>query len=232
MKLLMPTNAYVMNEIRAFVAMNRGEVIESTKGLIIDYPGALYNVTGSTKDPKEVENYKGLAWKALLNKHSVFTGASCYVTSPLPRTGSSHAQFDVGGHMTPNPNGVVTVGADSYLIPLCKWHNSTSRDGIAFAHSKTKVLKLLGFMQGDSVITFRMRMENESTLLFLHPNRKYWISRNLSDGENQANVIASLKSISPTPNIQEYAIFEKQDDGFYKIITNIPEDARPPDIHV
>lgn len=231
MKLLMPS-AYERNEIRAFVALNRGKVLHSTDALIVDYPGVLYNVTGSTEDPKAVENHKGLAWKALLNQHSVFSGASCYVTDPLPNTGSSHAKFDVGGHMTPNPDGVVDVGADSYLMPLCKWHNSTSRDRKPFAHSKTKMLKLLGFMQGDSATTFGLRMRDTSTLLYLGPPSKDRAFKEIIDSANKRNLIALHKSIANFPNILEYAIFEKQDDGFYKIITNLPKVARPPDILV
>ncbi|MFQ6403146.1 hypothetical protein ACIDE9_00145 [Methylophilus sp. 'Pure River'] len=224
MKLLMPS-ATGVEVVRAFVAMYRGKMIQSTSADVIDYPGVLYNVTGSTKDPKAVKGYKGLAWKALLKEYPDFYETSCYVTNPiLSKRATSHPGFDVGGHMTPNPSGVVQRGADSYLMPLCKWHNSTRRNGTAFSHSKTKVLKLRGYMEGDSAITFAMRMGNNHahTLLFLAPGSKKWDFIALSDAVKQGFDRVPLKAILTSP-IQEYAIFEKRDDGFYIVSSNISE---------
>ncbi|MEM7791889.1 MAG: hypothetical protein AAF546_10855 [Verrucomicrobiota bacterium] len=80
------------------------------------------------------------------------------MTAPLPdRPGTSHPGFDVGGHMTPNENGRVPTGGVCYLMPLCKWHNSTRRDGTPFEHDETKMLQLTGYMEGDIAMTFAAR---------------------------------------------------------------------------
>ena len=216
-------NKIEIDVVRKFVAQYRGKMILSTGAQVIDFPGDLYNVTGSTKDPKAVRDYKGLAWKALLKKYPEFTAVNCYVTNPLPTKSSSHPGFNVGGHMTPNPSGVVQYGAESYLIPLCKWHNSTRRNGVAFSHSNTKVLKLTGYMQGDAAITFALRMDNDNkhTILFRDSPRNGWNFTKLSDAKKQDFDKESFKSILPNSNFQEYAIFEKLGEGFVITSSNI-----------
>jgi hypothetical protein len=130
----------------------------STGFKVIDYAGVLYNVEGSTDDP----DIDGNNWKKLLIRNGI--DGDCYVTDPLPdREGTSHPGFNVGGHMTPNADGHVPIGGNCYLMPLCKWHNSTSKDGTPFKHTKTKMLKLSGYMEGDIAITFAARMPGDAT---------------------------------------------------------------------
>lgn len=124
----------------------------STDAKVVHYVDPLYNVDGSTDDP----DINGQNWKQLLISHGI-TG-DCYVTDPLPDGRSSHPNFNVGGHMTPNETGSVPTGGTCYLMPLCNWHNSTYRNGIPFEHTSTKMLKLLGYMEGEPAVTFTARM--------------------------------------------------------------------------
>ena len=138
--------------LRDFASRYHGIGLFSTGATALDYDGVLYNVEGSTGDP----DIDGANWKKLLITKGI--DGDCYVTDPLPdRDGTSHPGFNVGGHMTPNANGRVPLGGTCYLMPLCKWHNSTRRDGTAFAHEKTRMLKLSGYMEGDLAATFAAR---------------------------------------------------------------------------
>lgn len=207
-------NAIEVNKIRKFIDIHRGAIVQSTGFLVVHYSGDLYNVSGSTPDPKAVPGYKGATWTKLLKGNSHFAGKSCYVTDPGPKKPSTHPGFDVGGHMTPTSNGAVEDG-ECYLMPLCKWHNSPYRNGITFKHTETKMLKLIGYMQGDVALTFKMRMAKTHTLLYLDPYSKSWVFKELSDDEKQGIVRMSLTSKSNTLNSEEFAIFEKQGDNFF-----------------
>lgn len=146
----MPNNEQAL---RDFALRHRGIKLFSTGSRVVHYDGVLYNVEGSTGDP-EID---GANWKALLISNGI--NGDCYVTDPLPDgDGTSHPGFNVGGHMTPNADGHVPNGGICYLIPLCKWHNSTSRDGTPFEHEETEMLELSGFMEGDIAATFTARM--------------------------------------------------------------------------
>lgn len=139
--------------LRKFANQHQDAVLLSTGSTVVSFGEVLYNVVGSTDDP----DIDGLSWKQLLIRNGI--DGDCYVTAPLPnRTGTSHPGFDVGGHMTPNADGHVPNGGVCYLMPLCKWHNSTRRDGIPFEHEKTKMLKLTGYMEGDLAMTFAARL--------------------------------------------------------------------------
>src|SRR5690606_12242697 len=121
-----------------FLKQAGDQVIESTSAKVTTYSGVLYNVEGSTSDPKIGK--KG--WKELLIAEGI-SGPNCYVTNPNPS--GTHPDFSVGGHMTVNPDGSVPTGGTCYLMPLCWFHNNASKDGIAYSHTQTSMLLLSGY---------------------------------------------------------------------------------------
>jgi hypothetical protein len=161
---LVDTRSTQMNEniaaqaVADFVSRYSGIHIESTSATPVNYSGVLYNVNGSTPDPK----INGVTWKQLLIYYGI--NSNCYVTHPLPGGGTSHPQFSVGGHMTVHSNGSVPTGGSCYLMPLCYWHNSTSNNGVAFQHSNTYMLQLSGYMQDELAATFLARMPGDAPL--------------------------------------------------------------------
>jgi len=64
--------------------------------------------------------------------------------------------------MTPDETGLVEQGEICYLMPLCKWHNSTSRNRTPFEHTETSMLELSGYMQSDLAVTFLARMPGDA----------------------------------------------------------------------
>lgn len=153
--------------------------IESTGATRVNYTGGLYNVSGSTDDPKHVPNNNGVAWKQLLINYGI--NGQCYVTNANP--GGSHPDFSVGGHMTPNQNGVVATGGVCYLMPLCHWHNSTSRNGVLFSHTNSNMLRLSGYMQGELALTFQIRLPSSEPFALLCKKDGEWSYRDLSQAE-------------------------------------------------
>ena len=145
-------------QLEQFVARFGDMRIQSTGATVTTYSGNLYNVVGSTSDPK----IDGQAWKALLQSYGI--SGNCYADTPLAPGTSSHASFNVGGHVTQNANGNVPTGGNCYLMPLCSWHNSTARNGQAFQHTQTQMLELSGYMQGEAAATFLARMPGEAPL--------------------------------------------------------------------
>ncbi len=166
--------------IRNFVDRFGGATIKSTGAFTANYSDVLYNVSGSTIDPP----IDGKNWRELLLAHGI-TG-ECYVTNGDAPVGSSHAGFDVGGHMTPNPDGHVPFGADSYLMPLCKWHNNPARNGVAFTHEKTFMLRLTGYLQSEIAATFMARMPSEETHALVFASDDTIKSANLTDEQVDA----------------------------------------------
>jgi len=143
--------------LKDFADRYRGIGLLSTGARVVPYAGVLYNVEGSSDDPE----IGGDGWRQLLLDHGI--SGDCYVTDPLPdRDGTSHPGFDVGGHMTPDPEGRVETGGICYLMPLCKWHNSKHRDRTAFEHTKTEMLELSGYMEADLAATFLARLPGEA----------------------------------------------------------------------
>ncbi len=137
--------------IADFARMAGGARILSTGWALTDFAGDLFNVSGSTDDPDIGGN-----WLELLRDAEILD--LCYVTHPVPtKPKTSHPDKLVGGHMTTDPEGYVPIGGISYLMPLCKWHNHIARNGIAFQHEKTRMLKLFGYMQGEPLATFVAR---------------------------------------------------------------------------
>lgn len=127
----------------------------STGAKEVDYKGVLYNITGSSRDPRI-----GDSWKQLLLSSGI--NGNCYVTNPPAEGGTSHPNFNVGGHMTPSPLGYAKPGGICYLMPLCKWHNSTARDKTPFEHYETRMLELSGYLEGELAATFEARMPGDA----------------------------------------------------------------------
>lgn len=213
-----------IEQVRLFVNRYGKIGLFSTGAKIVDFSDDLYNVTGSTEDPKEVREYKGLAWKKLLIRLLDLEDASCYVTNEAPDGESSHPNFGVGGHMTPKSTGKVPDGGITYLMPLCKWHNSTGRDGTAFEHSETRMLQLSGFMEGDSAVTFAMRLPSDEQFSLLHYDRANgtWefskLSREKALGFN-AQPLSTLVDVAKPA--QDYALFERKGDRYFVVDTNL-----------
>lgn len=182
-------------------------VLKSTSATVVQYPGTLYNVDGSTDDPK----IDGVTWKQLLIDNGI--NGNCYVTSPLPTDDSSHPSFNVGGHMTPNSDGSVAIGGICYLMPLCSWHNSKQRDGVPFAHTETTMLQLSGYMQAEPAATFLARQPGDApytmvgadgTQLTVHPIGKAQVA-----ALKTARPLAAGEMSGPA----HYLIFRQVHDG-------------------
>jgi len=140
---------------REFFQMHSDFHLFSTRDEIANYSGDLFNVDGSSCDPKLDKS-----WKKLLKSRGI--NSPCYVTNIEP-AGKSHPKGWLGGHMTDDKNGQVANGGECYLMPLCSWHNSTARNKVAFKHTKTKMLKLSGYMNCDTPLTFALRKEGKNT---------------------------------------------------------------------
>jgi hypothetical protein len=209
-----------------FVKRSTGLNLYSTGSKVINFSGDLYNVTGSTKDPKSIPRHLGDSWKNQLIAAGL-GGEDCYVTNSPAKKKSSHPNFLVGGHMTTKRNGVVAVGADSYLMPLCKWHNSTKRDGVAFEHTKTKMLKLSGYMQGELASSFLLRsrvpVPEPFGIMYFDQKTMVWSHMNLNSA--QALKLGSKESVIDDTD-QVYVLFERKNVGESSYIindVNLPE---------
>lgn len=167
-----------LNRVKDFVATMKSKRMLSTGATVVHYSGVLYNVQGSTHDPKEVPGHEGLSWKSLLKINGI--EGNCYVSEP--RGEGSHPDFSVGGHMTPNQDGSVSNGI-TFLMPLCYWHNSTSRDGIPFTLSENKMLRLTGYNLGELEATFKMRLPNSKPYSVLYYNNDHWDFLDVSEEE-------------------------------------------------
>lgn len=178
----------------------------STGSQLVNYSGVLYNVDGSSDDPK----INGESWKGLLISNGI--NSSCYVANETP-SGNSHPRFSVGGHMTPNQNGKVDIGADSYLMPLCSWHNSKARDRVPFNLSKTLMLRLSGFMEGELAATFMARLPSEKRHAIIYSGGDELMSANLSEPE----ALAVEKGQQPegifVNQLSDFVLMERIDQG-------------------
>lgn len=190
-----------------FVERNQGNAIGSTGAAAVTFSGGLYNVQGSTYDPHHVPGNPG-SWMALLAAYNIPITSSCYVTNPLPSDPStSHPTYSKGGHMTINQNGGVT-GGTCYLMPLCAWHNNSSRIDL-FSHTgHDNMVKLTGYMTGELAATFQIRMPCTDPFAILYHAEEGWTYQNLSKGQ-----AANLKSgfLATLRNGQEvdYVLFER-----------------------
>ena len=177
---------------RAFAKSAEPGKVRSTGARIVTFTGDLYNVDESSDDPSQVPGHVGDSWSGLLVANEL--GGPCNaVTSGdyAPPPGSSHPGFDVGGHMTENADGTVTLGT-CFLMPLCSWHNHKSRDGVPFALESQTVLKLTGYMQPEPAVTFLLRMPSDEPTAALVHEGDAWRHANLSEAEAESLVRGGL----------------------------------------
>jgi hypothetical protein len=78
------------------------------------------------------------------------------------------------------------------------------------------MLKLTGFMEGDSGVTFALRMENDSkyTKLFFDEGAGDWAFQKVPDDDAIAFLQQPKLSVAALRLTDEYAIFEKRGDRF------------------
>lgn len=200
-------------EVIKFFQVHKNVGLYSTSAKKIYVTSDVYNVSGSTADPK----IGGKSWKQLLISNGI--NDDCYVTNHAPPSGTSHADFSVGGHVTKNSDGKVKTGDISYLMPLCYWHNSTRRDGKAFKHTQTEMLKLEGFMKGDTGITFMARIsdgEDEPSRIIFETDDG-WDFKKMDNIERQTLLENKVFQLFDTADRVSYFVINRNDaDGrFY-----------------
>ena len=194
--------------LAGFAARHQGAVLRSTSAALIDHAGPLYNVTGSTADPR----IDGQNWKRLLIGQGIAPDLPCYVDHP-PAGGRSHPGFDVGGHMTPNPDGRVAGGGICYLMPLCHGHNSTAMNGRPFTLARTRMLELSGFMLDDLALTFEARMIAAPYVRIQKDGDTWRVSA-------AKTPMAEGRSPGATP--QNYLEFRREGTGFVLAAAELP----------
>ncbi|MBN8809445.1 MAG: hypothetical protein J0I47_14590 [Sphingomonas sp.] len=194
-------------QLREFVDKYSGMRIQSTSAKVVTYTNGLYNVDGSTWDPK----IDGKNWKPLLEFYGI--GGNCYVTSPLPTKPSSHPGFNVGGHMTQNDKGSVPTGGQCYLMPLCSWHNGKANDGVLFSHTQTKMLQLSGYMQGEAVATFLARLPSDAPLSLVFLDEDGLSYRNIADEPGAAAQTLAADDGPSTADSGPYVLLRQHIDG-------------------
>jgi hypothetical protein len=211
--------ANIEQALKDFATRYKGIELLSTGADRVSYSGVLYNVSGSSTDP-EIDSG---GWKKLLISKGI--DGDCYVTDPLPdRDGTSHPGFDVGGHMTTNADGHVTRGGISYLMPLCKWHNSKGRDGIPFEHDETEMLKLTGYMLGDLALTFAARLPGDDAFRLVSLEGDALAARPI--GTPKLRLFSARDTGLAMP--RSYLLFRKvQEDGEVRFVI---DDASFPDL--
>lgn len=176
--------------------------VRSTGANLVNYSGILYNVDGSSTDP----NIDGNSWKRLLINSGI--NAPCYVTNPTP-SNNSHPGFNVGGHMTPNADGSVKTGADSYLMPLCSWHNSKGRDGVMFSHTNTLMLKLSGYMLSEIAASFMARLPSEEHYAIIYAAGDEWENANLTEPQAVDVSAGELSDDVLACNLDQFVLLER-----------------------
>jgi hypothetical protein len=199
--------------------------IQSTGAAVVSHSGPLYNVDGSTPDPK----IAGVTWKQLLINHGIGSLGNnhCYATTPLPGVPSSHPSFDVGGHVTTNSSGAVGTGGFCYLMPLCTWHNSTARNHQPFSPSPKVMLKLTGYMQAELAATFVARLPTDAPYTLVGAHGTEVFTADLEQPQ-VGTVWASQKdAVTGGPFPEHYLLFRQiRENG---TISYVLEDAQLPD---
>ena len=202
--------------LRDFAIRYRDIGLFSTGARVVHYEDVLYNVEGSTGDP----DIDGANWRELLISYGI--DGDCYVTAPLPdREGTTHPRFMVGGHMTPNADGHVPIGAICYLMPLCKWHNSPGRNRTPFEHEETEMLELSGFMEGDIAATFAARMPGDAAFRLVSVEGDAVTARAIDE--------PPLQLLNAGPALPaSYLVFRQVEEG--GVVRFVIEDARFQDL--
>lgn len=144
-----------MDEVTRFFKLHAGIKLLSTSAKPVDIFDDVFNVIGSSDDPKI-----GKSWKKLLEKYEIY--GPCYVTNQKPSSPeTSHDKGTwLGGHMALTKDGHIETGGISYLMPLCSWHNNPARNKKNFEHQKDRMLELSGYMEGQTAFTFNMRRKD------------------------------------------------------------------------
>lgn len=219
--------------IQAFVKTLKQSRLKSTGAEVVYFSEDLYNVDGSSNDPKKIPGHTGESWKALLISYGI--NANCYVTNVGAE--GSHPNFSVGGHMTTSSDGKVADGGICYLMPLCYWHNNKARDGVRFTHTATKMLKLSGYNLGELGVTFQLRLPSEAPFAVLYYDENEWKFKNIS--KEEANNLSKnvFETLSPSKKTPHYVLIERKKDAtilersnksvsanvFYDVVTsNLP----------
>jgi len=150
------------------------------------FTDTLYNVEGSRNDPP-IDGYD--SWKDILVRGAGLHDSECYAPATVESKGSSHDadnNFMVGGHMTLSDVGDVPHGGTSYLMPLCKYHNHTTRNRVPFPVENKTVVALIGYMQGEHYATFAARLppkEDKTFGLIYKATDGVWSHRDLSESD-------------------------------------------------
>jgi len=208
------------DKVRLFLERHVDKTLFSTGARLVEFEDVLYNISGSTDDPQEVKDHEGKDWKNLLTSFEGLSHAHCYVDNIPPEGPSSHPNFSVGGHMTPHPSGEVEQGGVSYLMPLCYWHNHTARNYKAFEHEETTMLELTGFMEGETPITFLMRLpaNEEGVLLYFDSTAQSWQFKKLDKIQGSTSEVELFSRIEDLAEpTTKYAMLQKVDGG-YRIV--------------
>jgi len=199
-------------QVRGWKEKYEGYSFFSTDSNVITYNGILYNVSGSSTDPDEVHGCIGCSWRELLEKKIPETeGKYCYVENSKATDNSSHFKtgpdYVVGGHMTTNKDGHVEVGGETYLMPLCKWDNSTSRNEEPFQVTSKRILVLEGYMLPEPYVTFAARLPaiqgNVFGLVYFDEKMGLWRHKDINS--KQAKNLSSANDEDPN----QYILFEK-----------------------
>ncbi|ANQ51839.1 hypothetical protein MY04_4504 [Flammeovirga sp. MY04] len=199
-----------LKQIQSFVnQLKKGEPsVKSTGAKVVYISDDLYNVDGSSDDPKKIPNHEGENWNSLLQSYDI--DGNCYVTNAHAPDNSSHPDFSVGGHMTTNSNGKVEDGGICYLMPLCSWHNNKARDGVNFTHTQTKMLELSGYMTDELPVTFKLRMPSEEPYVVLFHHEDEWKFENISSHKKNNLKEHVFHNYSKSQSISHYVIIERK----------------------
>lgn len=175
-----------LEQVRAFVELSRQHPLRSTGAQPESLSSDVYNVVGSTHDPKHVHDHENESWKQLLISFGIPASSNCYVTNSPATKGSSHPDFSVGGHVTTDAGGRVHGGV-CYLMPMCSWHNNSARDGIRFTHTSVQMLKLTGYMTGELAATFQLRLPSTEPFAILYYSKvdQRWKFQNVAQNPQE-----------------------------------------------
>lgn len=210
----MTTEIPGMQIVLDFIKRHQEHGVGSTGASVVTINSTLYNVDGSSYDPKRIPGHENESWKNLLIAYGIAATSACYATTPNAPTGSSHADFSVGGHVTTNANGTPLPNRICYLMPLCSWHNNSARDGQAFAHTQNRMLQLTGYMQGELAATFQLRLpsKNPYAILYYSEKEECWKHKDLTEGEAM-NLKADFIPKITSGGEANYVLFERVGHG-------------------